>query len=119
MAHLSWTCTVRYDVEGLEGLVPFEDQIFAKATGNAGLIHIHPKIRGALSMKTQDCQQETSRCSTISTIPGTINTGDLALDSAHNNAIAVYNYYFSTFGRDSVSSAKHIMLFKKMQGMLI
>ena len=108
LAHLSWTCTVRYDVEGEDGyLKPFKDQIFAKATGEAGLIQIHPKIYGGLSMRTDDCAQSTRRCTTISTSTIDINTGDLAVDSAHNFAIATYKYY-SKFGRDSVS-LKHIM----------
>ena len=45
MAHLAWTCTVRYDLLGEDGyLKPFKDQIFARATGDTpGLIQFYPQ----------------------------------------------------------------------------
>jgi Zn-dependent metalloprotease len=78
-AHLAWTCIVRFDVTGEDGYEkPYRDQIFARA-----LIQIHPLIHGALSMNIKNCNTRT-RCTTVATKTSPINTGDLAIDSAHN-----------------------------------
>jgi len=42
-AHLSWTCTIRYDILGEDGyLHPFNDKIFAKATGDSPRTYPNP-----------------------------------------------------------------------------
>lgn len=56
----------------------------------------------APDMLTQDCEEETRNCNTVSTSSNNINTGDLAIDSAHNYAIATYNYYWNNHGRWSI-----------------
>jgi Zn-dependent metalloprotease len=139
--HLSWTCTVRYDVEQEDGTYkPYKDQIFAKASGDAGLVTVFPKIYskssdtrpyqlkgqarrvGSIedvltdtekvqrelqttpSMITQNCKQGTSNCATVSTSSNIITTGDLAVDKAHNYAIATYNYYLNNHNRNSIDN---------------
>ena len=106
-AHLAWTCTVRYDILGEDGyLKPFNDQIFARATGgNPGLIQIHPKIYGARSLETRNCKQTTTTCPIASTSPNKIVLpSDLPIEAAHNYAIDTYDYYWQTHGRDSIDN---------------
>ena len=106
-AHLAWTCTVRYDILGEDGyLKPFNDQIFARATGgNPGLIQIHPKIYGARSLETRNCKQTTTTCPIASTSPNKIVLpSDLPIEAAHNYAIDTYDYYWQKHGRDSIDN---------------
>ena len=106
-AHLAWTCTVRYDTVGEDGyLKPFNDQIFARATGvSPGLIQIHPKIYGARSIETRNCKQTTSTCPIASTSPNKIVLpSDLPIEAAHNYAIDTYDYYWQKHGRDSIDN---------------
>ena len=107
-AHLSWTCTVRYDILGDDGfLQPFRDQIFARATGSApGLIQIHPKIYADRRLDTRNCRNfRTKLCSTVTTNSSKIQSDDLAIDAAHNFAFDTYEYYRVKHGRDSLDDA--------------
>jgi hypothetical protein len=65
----------------------------------------HPQIKYARDLETQDCHQKTRRCKVVSTSSNLINTGDLAIDDAHNFAIATYDYYWNNHGRDSIDDA--------------
>ena len=92
-----------------------EDYIYADAhTGS--LVQVHPQVvgssdasisidherleaedatrrrlvRGTPSLATYNCNQGRS-CSWVTSSSSTINTGDLAIDSAHNYALATYN----------------------------
>lgn len=107
-AHLAWTCTVRYDMVGEDGYhrTPFNDQIFARATGDSpGLIQIHPKIYGARSMETWNCMQTIDKCTVVSTSPDKIVLpSDLPVEAAHNYAIDTYEYYLQKHGRDSIDN---------------
>ncbi len=108
-AHLAWTCTIRYDIIGEDGyLEPFNDQIFARATGDIpGLIQIYPKIYGARSLETRNCMQTTAiaTCPIVSTSSDKIVlTSDLPVEAAHNFAIDTYNYYMQKHGRDSIDN---------------
>ena len=102
-AYLAWTCTIRYDMIGEDGyLTPFNDQIFAKATGGGGLIQIYPKIYGARTMETRNCNNSIN-CIIVSTSPDKIVLpSDLPIQAAHNNAIDVYDYYLQKHGRESI-----------------
>jgi bacillolysin len=53
---------------------------------------------------TYNCKQTTSKsnCTLASSSSAPITGGDLAIRSAHNYAIATYNYYYEKFGRDSL-----------------
>jgi bacillolysin len=108
-AHLAWTCTIRYDIVGEDGyLEPFNDQIFARATGDIpGLIQIHPKIYGARSLETRNCMQaeDKDNCTIVSTSSDKIvQPSDLPVEAAHNFAIDTYNYYMQKHGRDSIDN---------------
>jgi vibriolysin len=95
--HLAWQATVEYrDRQG-----PQRDLVFADA-GTGELAARHPQIRYALSIETWDCGQKTKGCTLVSTSTEPINTGDPAIDSAHNFTIGTYNYYWDNHGRDSL-----------------
>ncbi len=105
VGHLAWKVTVEYT----DALGPQRDVVFADSeTGE--LVARHPKIYYARDLETRDCNQKTRRCRTVSTSPDTITTGDLAIDSAHNYAIATYDYYFNNHGRDSIDDAGMTMV---------
>jgi vibriolysin len=65
----------------------------------------HPQIKYARALETRDCNGRKRNCSLVSTASDTINTGDAAIDDAHNYAIATYNYYWNNHGRDSIDDA--------------
>ena len=91
-------------VEHMSSKGPQRDAIFVDAT-SGGIAAIHPQYKYAASLETRDCQETTNSCVLESTSSAEINTGDLALDSAHNYAKATYDYYFNTFGRDSIDDS--------------
>jgi bacillolysin len=122
---------VKYLAPDSNGVPKFhEDYIFADAhTG--GVAQVHPWIfgfsdssiqtekgdedadtvtarrlaPGTPSLETYNCNQGTSCTSLVSSSSSEINTGDLAIDSAHNYALATYMYYWQKFGRDSIDNA--------------
>ncbi len=99
-AYLAWETTISYvDFNGAQ-----VDRIFADA--NTGrMVARHPEHHYAKSLLTYDCNQGTSCGSLASSSSNTINTGDNAIDSAHNFAIATYDYYDVNHGRDSIDDA--------------
>ena len=99
-ARLAWKFEHAYDnADGAQ-----LDHIFVDAH-NGSIAATHPKFHYARSLQTLDCNQRT-RCNTVvSTSSNAINTGDLAADSAHNYAIATYDYYAANHGRDSIDDA--------------
>ena len=96
-AALAWQLTVDYvNADG-----PQRDVVFADAmTGQ--LVARHPKFYYARSLRTYDCNNGTSCTQLVSSSSNPINTGDNAIDSAHNYAIATYDYYYNNHGRDSI-----------------
>jgi len=96
--HLAWKRLIGFNTENGQ---PQKDALFASATTGA-LVARHPKHWGALSLTTRDCGETTFSCPVVSTSSSTINTGDDAIDGAHNHAIDVYNYFSQRFGRDSI-----------------
>jgi len=101
--YLAYRCLVQYDKETSTGPVLQRDVVFCDAT-NGNLVARHPKIYAARALATYNCGSRT-RCSLVTTSPNPISTGDLAIDSAHNYAIATYNYYLTNHGRDSIDDA--------------
>lgn len=94
---LAWRVVVDYvDERG-----PQRDAIFVDATVG-DIAAVHPQHLYAMSLQTRDCNQTTTNCSLVATTTNAINTGDLAIDSAHNYARATYLYYFNEHGRDSM-----------------
>ncbi len=94
---LAWKIMVAYEDE--RG--PQQDAVFVDAT-TGDVAAIHPQFHYAMALETRDCQETTSNCVLISTSTNSINTGDLAIDSAHNYARATYLYYANQHGRDSM-----------------
>jgi Zn-dependent metalloprotease len=94
---LAW----RVIVEHLNPKGPQRDAIFVDAT-SGDIVAIHPEYKYVMSLDTRDCQETTNSCVLGSTSTNEIDTGDLALDSAHNFARATYIYYNTAFGRDSI-----------------
>jgi len=98
--HLAWKATFEYvNADG-----PQRDFVFVDTT-TGKIVARHPQIKYARSLKTTDCHQKTRNCTTVSTSPNDINTGDGAIDAAHNYAIATYDFYASNYGRDSIDEA--------------
>lgn len=69
------------------------------------LCAVHPKIYSARTLETRNCNQGYVSCPVVSSSSYPIDTGDLSLDRAHNYAIATYDYFYNTFGRDSIDDA--------------
>ncbi len=104
-AFLAWSMTVDYvDAEGNVQ----RDTIFADAMGGK-MVARHPQFHYARSLRTYDCNNGTSCGSLVSSSSNAINTGDNAIDSAHNYAIATYDYYFNNHGRDSLDNNGFIL----------
>jgi Zn-dependent metalloprotease len=59
---------------------------------------------GTPLVRTYDCNENTSKlqCTLASSSSIPITSTDLPIQSAHNYAIATYNYYYQQFGRDSI-----------------
>ena len=98
--YLAWQRTVEY----VDDAGPQRDIVFADAqTGK--LVARHPQIKYARSLETRDCNGRTRCSNVVSRSSETINTGDGAIDAAHNYAIATYQYYFDYHGRDSIDGS--------------
>jgi bacillolysin len=130
-ASFAYKVLVKYLAPDSDGVPKFhEDYIFADAhTG--GVAQVHPRIfgfsdssiqtenrdenaatvtsrrlaPGTPSLETYNCNQGTVCSVLASSSSSEINTGDLAIDSAHNYALATYMYYWEKFGRDSIDNA--------------
>lgn len=97
-AHLAWQMTFEYE----NALGPQRDIVFADAMTGAMVARL-PQHHYIRSLLTYDCNNSTSNCNSLaSNSSNTINTGDAAIDAAHNFAIATYDYYLSNHGRDSI-----------------
>jgi bacillolysin len=98
--HLAWKATFEYvNDAGPQRDVVFVDTITGKIAAR------HPQILYARALETQDCHQKTRRCTLVSDSPNAIDTGDQAVNDAHNYAIATYDYYWNNHGRDSIDDA--------------
>lgn len=94
--HLAWKAIFEYKNEsGPQRDVVFVDTITGKVAAR------HPQIFYARELKTYSCNNRRCR-DLISSSSNDIATGDGAIDSAHNYAIRTYDYYWNTFGRDSI-----------------
>lgn len=104
IGHLAYKCTIEYDKDTPTGPVPQRDILYSDAT-NGNEVQRIPTIYAARDLETKDCNQKTFNCRVVSTSPNPISTGDEAIDSAHNFAIATYDYYWNNHGRDSIDDA--------------
>ena len=60
------------------------------------------KYHSAKSLRTYDANNGTSLPGSLVCSSSTCNSGDAAIDAAHNNAGSTYDYYSAKFGRDSL-----------------
>jgi vibriolysin len=98
--HLAWKAAFDY----VNDAGPQRDVVFVD-TPTGKIAARHPQIKYARTLETKDCNQKTRRCRVVSTSSNAINTGDAAIDAAHNYAIATYDYYLNNHGRDSIDDA--------------
>ena len=98
--HLAWKVTFEYINEA----GPQRDVVFIDTTSGK-IAARHPQIKYDRSLDTQNCNQKTRRCRTVSTSSDEISTGDSAIDAAHNYAIATYDYYSTNHQRDSIDNS--------------
>lgn len=96
--HKVWKRMVGYDV----GDRPPQRDILFASIQNGDLVAYHPQVFGARSLQTYDCEQGNNCTKLVGSSSDRIKTGDRAIDAAHNNAIATYDFYWKHFGRDSV-----------------
>jgi bacillolysin len=96
--HLAWKATFEY----VNNAGPQRDVVFVDTT-TGKIAARHPQIMYARALETQDCHQKTRNCTLVSDSSLAINTGDGAIDDAHNYAIATYDYYSNNYGRDSIN----------------
>lgn len=98
---LAWRVVVEYtDRAG----TPQRDGVFVDA--HSGRIAArHPEIHTAKVLRTYTANNGTSLPGTLRCSAATCNTGDLAIDAAHNYAGATYDYYSTKFGRDSLNGS--------------
>ena len=95
-AVLSWMSTVSYE----NAVGPQRDIVFADAASGHEVFRV-PTVHYGRSLATYSCVN-TSCGNLISNSSNNINTGDAAIDAAHNYAVATYDYYFANHGRDSI-----------------
>jgi bacillolysin len=101
-AHNGEPCAIHPNVFG------FDDGHSQEEQEDAGEIPSSRRLVGDTPgtpfIETYDCQQTTSEgsCILVSNAATNITTGDLAIDLAHNYAIATYKYYWDNFQRDSI-----------------
>jgi bacillolysin len=102
----AWKALVGYEEEG----EPYQlDKVYASLT-NGRLLARFPTIHGGLSMQTYDCNWSKTNCNLYSTSPNPISSSNPSSDfanavaSAHDYAIATYNYFKNEFQRDSVDN---------------
>jgi Zn-dependent metalloprotease len=100
-AHMAWERTIGYQPTDTG---PYQNDKLYASVVTGEIVAVRPQIFGALSLNTQNCHQSTatSSCSVVSTSPGPINTTDLAIQDAHKFSRATYNFYYNSFGRDSI-----------------
>ncbi len=102
---LAWKALVSYTDE----VGPQRDWVFSDAlTGK--LAARHPTFHHAKSLRTYDGNNGSSLPGTLRCSSSTCNTGDAAIDAAHNNAGTTYDYYNTKHGRDSLNNAGMTMI---------
>ncbi|HKR64245.1 MAG TPA: M4 family metallopeptidase [Thermoanaerobaculia bacterium] len=97
---LAWASRIAYTNE----VGPQVDMIYADAiTGDLALVA--PQYFYLKNRQTYTANNTTTLPGTLKRSEGSANIGDAALDAAHNNAGAVYDYYKNVHGRDSYDNA--------------
>jgi len=84
---------------------PLGEFIYYVDAHTGEVIDKYNDLKFALDRKTYDAANGTNLPGTLKRSEGQGDIGDATLDSAHNCAGTVYNYYMSQFGRDSYDDA--------------
>jgi Zn-dependent metalloprotease len=101
LGHMCWKRAAEIRKPGQ----PVRREVLFASGVNGRLVARHPQTFGARSLETRNCQTGSTSCAVVSTSPSRISTGDMAIDAAHNNAIKVYDFLKSMYGRDSLDDA--------------
>ena len=80
---------------------PLGDFIYYIDAQTGNVIDSYNNLKFNRNRNTYDANHHTSLPGTLRRSENGAATNDAALDAAHDNAGAVYNYYNNTFGRDS------------------
>ncbi len=106
--HLVWEIRLIGDENGM----PFDNFVYVDAADRS-VVGVSPQFHTAKVWRTYDAENNSY---TSSFMPGTLlcsgsqNCGDSAAQAAHDGASDVYDYYFNTFGRDSLNDAGMAMI---------
>ena len=84
---------------------PIGEFIYYVDAHTGEIIDKYDDLKTALDRRTYDAATGTNLPGTLRRSEGQANIGDAALDSAHNHAGFVYNYYFIEHNRDSYDDA--------------
>jgi thermolysin len=84
---------------------PMGEFVYYIDASNGDVLNTYNNLQHTLDRKTYDAGNGTSLPGTLSRSEGDGPSGDATLDSAHNNAGTVYNYYSNQYGRDSYDDA--------------
>jgi len=109
LLHKAWSRTLGYQPLS-DPPAPYQRDILYANVQNRKLVAVHPQVKGILSLNTMNCRERTSNCRTVSEEPARIDTGDKAVNAAHNYAIATYEFFFNHFGRDSINDKGMTMI---------
>ena len=102
ITHLAWEIRMVGENDGQ----PFDNLVYLSAK-NLKTVGFNPQFRTAKSWRTHDAENEVYNSPTL---PGTLlcdgnqTCGDSSATNAHDGASGVYDYYNSTFGRDSLNN---------------
>lgn len=95
-AFLAWSFLVSYE----DSVGPQKDRLYVDANGSNTYVR-HPLHQHSRNRRTYTANNGTSLPGSLVRTEGSGNSGDAALDAAHNNAGTTYDFYNSVFGRDS------------------
>jgi Zn-dependent metalloprotease len=102
----AWKALVGYEA----GDEPYQlDEVFASLDVGR-LLARFPTIHGGLGIETYDCNWSNTDCGLVSSNPEDILPFDpssvlsQAVADAHNYAIDTYNYFYYSYGRDSIDN---------------
>jgi len=80
---------------------PMGEFVYYIDASNGDVINTYNNLQHAMNRKTYDAGNETILPGSLKRSEGDGPIGDRTLDSAHDNAGILYQYYFNQYGRDS------------------
>jgi Zn-dependent metalloprotease len=116
-AHMAYERVLGYQPFTVDGAPYQEDKIYVSVV-TAEVVARRPQVWGSMSLKTYSCVPSAvrsgddvfhtddatapKRCKLVSRSNTTLATKDMAVNAAHNNARATFQFYKNQFGRDSL-----------------